>query len=48
MILEHRGKRPVIHASTRIAPNAVIVGDVVIGANCSIGFGAVLTVTRCP
>jgi carbonic anhydrase/acetyltransferase-like protein (isoleucine patch superfamily) len=31
------------HESTRIAPNAVVCGDVTVGANCSIGFGAVLT-----
>jgi len=43
MILEHGGKRPVIATSARIAPNAVICGDVTIGENCSIGFGAVLT-----
>jgi carbonic anhydrase/acetyltransferase-like protein (isoleucine patch superfamily) len=43
MILEHDGKRPVIAASARIAPNAVICGDVTIGENCSVGFGAVLT-----
>jgi carbonic anhydrase/acetyltransferase-like protein (isoleucine patch superfamily) len=43
MILEHRGTRPAIHASTRIAPNAVICGDVTIGPNCSVGFGAVIT-----
>jgi carbonic anhydrase/acetyltransferase-like protein (isoleucine patch superfamily) len=43
MILEHRGVRPGIHASTRIAPNAVICGDVTIGPNGSVGFGAVIT-----
>ncbi|HEY2444725.1 MAG TPA: gamma carbonic anhydrase family protein [Rhizomicrobium sp.] len=48
MILEHDGKRPRIAASTRIAPNAVICGDVTIGENCSIGFGAVLTAESGP
>lgn len=43
MILEHRGKAPLIHETARIAPNAVICGEVTIGANCSVGFGAVLT-----
>ncbi|SDR60542.1 Carbonic anhydrase or acetyltransferase, isoleucine patch superfamily [Rhizobiales bacterium GAS113] len=43
MILEHRGVSPSIDASTRIAPNAVICGDVTIGPNCSVGFGAVIT-----
>jgi carbonic anhydrase/acetyltransferase-like protein (isoleucine patch superfamily) len=41
--LEHEGKRPNIAVSVRIASNAVVCGDVVIGENCSIGFGAVLT-----
>jgi carbonic anhydrase/acetyltransferase-like protein (isoleucine patch superfamily) len=43
MILEHRGATPSIDTSTRIAPNAVICGDVTIGPNCSVGFGAVIT-----
>jgi carbonic anhydrase/acetyltransferase-like protein (isoleucine patch superfamily) len=48
MILEHRGIRPKISASARIAANAVIAGDVTIGDNCSIGFGAVLTAESGP
>lgn len=48
MILEHDGKKPRIAASTRIAPNAMICGDVTIGENCSIGFGAVLTAESGP
>jgi carbonic anhydrase/acetyltransferase-like protein (isoleucine patch superfamily) len=48
MILEHNTKRPQISATSRIAPNAVIAGDVVIGENCSIGFGAVLTAESGP
>ena len=48
MILEHGGERPNIHASARIAPNAVICGDVTIGENCSIGFGVVLTAESGP
>jgi carbonic anhydrase/acetyltransferase-like protein (isoleucine patch superfamily) len=43
MRFEHLGRRPRIDASTRVAPNAVICGDVTIGANCSIGFGVVRT-----
>jgi carbonic anhydrase/acetyltransferase-like protein (isoleucine patch superfamily) len=43
MLYEHSAKRPVIDPSCRIAPNAVVCGDVTIGPNCSIGFGAVLT-----
>lgn len=48
MILEHQGKRPVIPASARVAPNAVLCGDVRLGENCSIGFGAVLTAESGP
>jgi carbonic anhydrase/acetyltransferase-like protein (isoleucine patch superfamily) len=48
MILEHLGKRPAIAVSTRVAPNAVICGDVRLGENCSIGFGAVLTAESSP
>lgn len=48
MILEHEGVLPRIDPSCRIAPNAVISGDVTIGANCSIGFGAVLTAESGP
>jgi carbonic anhydrase/acetyltransferase-like protein (isoleucine patch superfamily) len=43
MRFEHLGCSPHVHESARIAPNAVICGDVTIGANCSVGFGAVLT-----
>ena len=48
MIYEHEGKRPTIDPSSRIAPNAVVCGDVTIGPNCSIGFGAVLTAETGP
>ncbi len=48
MILEHQGKRPRIAPSSRVAPTAVICGDVSIGENCSIGFGAVLTAESGP
>ncbi len=43
MILEHLGARPSVDASARVAPNAVICGDVTIGPNSSVGFGAVIT-----
>jgi len=42
IILDFKGKRPKIAASAFIAPNAVIVGDVEIGEDASIWFGAVL------
>ena len=43
MIIEHRGKQPIIHESAFVAPNATICGDVIIGANTSVLFGAVIT-----
>jgi len=48
MILEHDGASPKIDPSSRIAPTAVVCGDVTIGANCSVGFGAVLTAESGP
>ena len=48
MILEHGGTSPTIDPTARIAPNATLSGDVTIGANCSIGFGAVLTAESGP
>ena len=42
MRLEHLETKPQIHESAYIAPSAVIVGDVVIGALSSVWFGCVL------
>ena len=42
MIIEYNGKRPRIHESAFIAPTAVIIGDVEVGADSSVWFGAVL------
>lgn len=42
MIIEYRGKRPKIAPSAFVAPNAVLIGDVEVGAESSIWFGAVL------
>jgi carbonic anhydrase/acetyltransferase-like protein (isoleucine patch superfamily) len=42
MIIEYRGKRPRIAPSAFIAPNAVLIGDVEVGPESSIWFGAVL------
>ncbi len=42
MIIEYRGKRPKIAASAFVAPTAVLIGDVEIGAESSIWFGTVL------
>jgi carbonic anhydrase/acetyltransferase-like protein (isoleucine patch superfamily) len=43
MLIEHRGRQPVVHPSATIAPNAVICGAVTIGAGARVLFGAVLT-----
>jgi carbonic anhydrase/acetyltransferase-like protein (isoleucine patch superfamily) len=43
MLLEHEGHRPRIHASAYVAPTATVAGDVTIGPECRILFGAVLT-----
>ncbi len=48
MLLAHEGKSPCIAEGTRVAPNAVLSGDVTVGRNCSIGFGAVLTAESGP
>ena len=42
MIVEVNGKRPVIGKGVYIAPNAVIVGDVVLKDGASVWFGAVV------
>ena len=43
MILEHQGKRPTVHPTAYVAPNATLCGDVTVGAHARILFGAVLT-----
>jgi carbonic anhydrase/acetyltransferase-like protein (isoleucine patch superfamily) len=43
MLIEHRGKRPRIHDSVYVAPTATICGDVTIGPESRVLFGAVLT-----
>ncbi|MDP9017508.1 MAG: gamma carbonic anhydrase family protein [Candidatus Eremiobacteraeota bacterium] len=42
MFIEYRGKTPKVHPSAFIAPTAVLIGDVEIGAESSIWFGTVL------
>jgi carbonic anhydrase/acetyltransferase-like protein (isoleucine patch superfamily) len=42
MVIEYRGKRPKIDPSAFVAPTAVLIGDVEIGPQSSIWFGAVL------
>jgi carbonic anhydrase/acetyltransferase-like protein (isoleucine patch superfamily) len=43
MLIEHQGARPRVAASAYIAPTAVLCGDVEVGPDCRILFGAVLT-----
>ncbi len=43
MLIEHCGARPRIHPSAYVAPNAVLCGDVAVGPDCRILFGAILT-----
>jgi carbonic anhydrase/acetyltransferase-like protein (isoleucine patch superfamily) len=42
MIIEYRGKLPKVDPSAFVAPSAVLIGDVEVGASSSIWFGAVL------
>ncbi len=42
MLMSHQGKQPNIHPSAYIAPNATICGDVTIGENSRVLFGAVV------
>ena len=48
MQIKHRGVAPTIDPTARVAPNATICGDVTIGPNTSIGFGAVITAESGP
>ncbi|HEX4259759.1 MAG TPA: gamma carbonic anhydrase family protein, partial [Acetobacteraceae bacterium] len=48
MLLEHDGHTPLVHPTARVAPNATLCGEVIIGPNCSIGFGAVLVAESGP
>jgi carbonic anhydrase/acetyltransferase-like protein (isoleucine patch superfamily) len=43
MLVEHRGKRPSVDPSAYVAPNAVLCGNVRVGADSRVLFGAVLT-----
>jgi carbonic anhydrase/acetyltransferase-like protein (isoleucine patch superfamily) len=42
-LVEHRGKSPTVDASAHVAPTAVLCGDVVVGPDARILFGAVLS-----
>lgn len=43
MLIEHEGRRPNVDPSAWVAPNAVLSGDVRVGPECRILFGAVLS-----
>lgn len=43
MLVEHRGKRPSVDPSAYVAPNAVLCGDVRVGPDSRVLFGAVLS-----
>ena len=43
MLIDHRGAQPAVHPSAYVAPNAVLCGDVRVGADARILFGAVVT-----
>lgn len=43
MLLEHRGRRPVVPESAYVAPSAVLCGAVILGENARVLHGAVLT-----
>jgi carbonic anhydrase/acetyltransferase-like protein (isoleucine patch superfamily) len=42
-LLEHRGRSPSVHPSAYVAPTAVLCGDVVVGPDARILFGAVVS-----
>ena len=43
MLIEHRGKRPSVDPTAYVAPTAVLSGDVTVGRDSRILFGAILT-----
>jgi gamma-carbonic anhydrase len=43
VLVEHRGKGPTVDPSAYVAPNAVVCGDVRVGPDSRVLFGAVLT-----
>lgn len=43
MLIEHQGQSPSVHSTAYVAPNAVLSGDVTIGAGTVVLYGAVLS-----
>lgn len=48
MIVSSGTKKPNIHASAYVAPNAIVSGDVTIEEGCAVLFGAVITAEGAP
>lgn len=48
MIVSSGAKKPAVHASAYVAPNAVVSGDVTIEEGCAVLFGAVITAEGAP
>jgi carbonic anhydrase/acetyltransferase-like protein (isoleucine patch superfamily) len=48
MLIVHQGKYPNIHETAFIAPTAVVCGDVTIGQNTQVSFGAVILAEGLP
>jgi carbonic anhydrase/acetyltransferase-like protein (isoleucine patch superfamily) len=46
MLIEHAGQRPQVDSTAWVAPNAVLSGNVTVGANARVLYGAVLTAER--
>ena len=42
MIMSFRNKKPKLHTTVFVAPGAHVIGDVTMGKNSSVWFGAVL------
>ncbi len=42
MLISHQGKEPRIDPTAFVAPSATICGDVTVGADCRIMYGAVI------
>lgn len=42
-LIEHRGRRPTVHPTAHVAPDAVLAGDIRVGPGARVLFGAVLT-----
>lgn len=48
MLIEHRGATPLVADSAYVAPTAVLCGDIEVGADCRVMFGAVLVAEDAP